>query len=378
MIEVLVRDAAGVAVAPVEGWSSLRVLVKHRDVGSITLSLPVDAQPPEMAALGAGLIVRRDGVNLASGPLANPTWTWGAGDPWPGTITWVCPDDLTWLGQRLVYPDPVVTPASYPPAQAPWAMTGQTETVIREAVRLNASTEAPLVERATILAVDADQARGVPVTAGVWFENLLTWAQATIAPSDLGLRALAVGSGPPVLSFYATRDVSAEVFFAAPRGNLDGWTMVEAASTGNAAVIVGGDKGTRSFLEASTLSRWGWRAETYVDAQGVTVAAELAQRRDEALAQAPDSVDLQTLVVDTTDVRFGRDYAVGDTVGVYLSPTRVERLPVQQVEISVDRTGVETVIPSIGTGGPRRADQPPSFAAVRELTRQLQSIQRRP
>ncbi len=353
---VLVRAADGRVEAPLSGWRTLNVVIRRRDVGSITVTMPADSPAIELLGPGSGLVVTENGKPIASGRYDHPHATMGEGaDPFPGTLTVATPDDLVDLRDRVIYAN----------AGLGWAqqtatvqtLHGPAETLALHWIRQNTGTAALLPARRTRLIVPDTQARGRVVKRTVANgENLLTVAQEVLGPDSFGMRAVQ-GENGPVLALTRSVDRSADVFFAYGRNNLAGWDITQSCSDGNAVLGAGGEGATRKHRErvnSDSVARWGRRVELFLDERQTTDEDELTSALESAAADHPDVSDLSLNVLDTAQMQFGRDFFLGDIVGVRIGADQMA-LPVEEAQITVAANGEQRRTVTLGAlpTGPR-------------------------
>lgn len=385
--QIVARDPDGSPSGPVVGGAKLDLLLRYDDVGTIgPFSLP--AESPSLDLLqdrdtgdvipGAGLIVLRDDERYVSGIFDVPEATMDSRstsgpppDPFPGTVTLTCPDDLVFLRDRAIYPSPALPWESQ--ADAYDIRTGPAESVIRGYVAANTTTTAGRPERWTILTQTPDQGRGRTVQRQSRFlgdGGLLTLCQVIAESAGLGFRALQGPSGP-VFDVYVPVDRSDEVTFSYERNNLTSWTYNRACSTGNAVLLAAGgalvNRKLREAINADSVATWGRRVETFVDRRDTTDDAQIADALAEAIAANPDTLALEITVTDSAQIQFGRDYNLGDIVSVVFGSYKVTAV-VRQVAISVDEHGVETVTPTLGSSG---AGGAPDLLDLRKIRTRL-------
>ncbi|NEE24026.1 hypothetical protein G3M53_00930, partial [Streptomyces sp. SID7982] len=181
------------------------------------------------------------------------------------------------------------------------------------------------------------------------------------------------------LSLFTPRDRSKEVRFSKELGNLREFTWSLNAPTVTRVIVAcqGTGKGRYLYqqIDSATEAEWGLEIEVFLDRRdlplkadpttGLPIKADLSVTDEqfttakqavvdaatEALSTGAKSGNFQIYPVDTQQVRFGRDYFVGDIVTVSIDGVEYTDI-VREVSITVDQGGdTETVNPTIGEQG---------------------------
>jgi hypothetical protein len=155
-------------------------------------------------------------------------------------------------------------------------------------------------------------------------------------------------------------DRTANVRFGSTRdftGGIVGedWSYTLTRPTVTDAIVAGGGQGQqRLFAErVSTAAEavWGAKVEQLIDQRQTTVAAELADAGDDALSDGDSPVSVSFTITDSPDVRYRRDWFVGDKVGVFIDGLDLSNL-VREVTTTVqaqDGSPTETVSAVVGS-----------------------------
>lgn len=366
-----VRDRTGARLGVIDTYDKLTMSMRHLDVGTWVLDLPLDAPlVPELVTPGAGLIVERDDVVVLSGPMM-PVGVKHDGEA--GTVTVSGFDDLLALRNRAASPQPATVVPPYN-SQAYDVRTGICETVIKQYVDVNAGPGALVSRRRVGLTVAADQARGGTVTGRARWHNLLTHVVELAVLGGLGVRCKDL-----VFDVYQPVDRTATVEFSDDRQNLAGYSFERQPPAATYVYVLGGGEGTaRTVVEAinSQAIADGWdRIEAVSDRRDTTDPAELAQAATAALigegSSSTDRTGVTILPVDTEAAAFGVDYQLGDLVA-WVDPwgVRSSRL-VQAVQIDIT-PGAEIVVPTLGSIIP---DTPAQFARLQSLARRAARLE---
>lgn len=369
-IRVFVRDANFVRIAELDTYSKLQVVLRFNDVSTWALDVPGGS---DLLRFGRGLIVQRDDTVLVSGPIRYLQQI-GTGDD--DTTTASGPDDTVVLKDRLAVPYPAGPPYD---AAAYDVRTAAAETVLAGYVDANAGPGAIPARRVAGLTLAPNQGRGPTLTGRARFDNLLAKLQeVALSGGGLGFRVGQVGSG---LQFqvYTPTDRSATAQFSRALGNLRGFQYTAKSSEGNYVYVGGGGEGTeRLFREGGDTSSqmlFG-RIEQFRDRRDTTDTTELDQTIDEELARAADQTGLQIEPIDTPQLAFGRDYALGDRVTVVVNGQTIQDA-VRQVTLTVTPEDGIVVQPVVGSPDAARAQILSFFSSLSDTRQRVALLERR-
>lgn len=346
---VSIRDSAGVEVAPLPEWTRLSLIDRFNAPGNWLLeNVPVTATVLEHVVPGCGVVIRRDGAVIMSGPMDLPQRSWGRGVDYYALSG---PDDLVHLWDRIVHPGgaPAAFPADY------YVAGGPAETVIRTFVDINAGPSARSDRRVAGLTLGPVAGVGDTVTGRGRLQNLGEFvAELARAGGDIGFDIVQdPDDGGLVFACYGPEDLTDVVVFSPGAGNLRSFRYEERIAGTNYVYVGGGGEGAaRVFWENSdptSISQWGRRIESFVDQRQTTNGTELYQKSVEELAAKAGQVKLTLDVVDVEGTAFGSDYRLGDRVSVVADNASVAQI-IREVAIVVDASG-ETVKPVLATPG---------------------------
>jgi hypothetical protein len=181
------------------------------------------------------------------------------------------------------------------------------------------------------------------------------------------------------LSLFTPRDLSKSVRFSTDLGNLREFTWSLTAPTVTRVIVAcqGTGKGRYLYqqIDTETEAEWGLQIEQFLDRRdlpikadpttGAPIKADLSVTDEqfataqqavidaatEALSQGAKNGNFQIYPVDTEQIKFGRDYFVGDRVTISVDGTEYQDI-VREVSITVDQGGqTETITPTIGEQG---------------------------
>lgn len=388
--EIYLRDANLQRVAEVDHFAKLELVLRFDDVSTWALDAPAGGVAARNAVAGNGIIVRRDGETILSGPIRPQRRVW-AEDRSMATLAG--PDDTVFVHDRLALPVPSGPP--YTAAEHD-VRTGVASTVMLAYVHANAALGASVPRRAPFLQVATDPLIGATVTGRARFVNLLELLQSlALSGGDLGFRVVQLGFSQ-VLEFqvYQPVDRTASAIFSPLLGTLRGFEYAVDPPEANHVIVGGGGEGTaRLFVEAgdsASIVTWG-RIEQFRDRRDTTDAAELAQTAAEELEEKAIKTSLGLTPIDTEALAFGTDYGLGDRVTVVitddsdvvdpvLEPLVTTQELVRGVRITVTEEG-ETVEPIIGTPDAQnpsaRATVLRIFGRQRAVAERLSRLERR-
>lgn len=321
---------------PIADIQSLEVTQNFNSPDSGSFTVPAYPEYMSVFLRGNRAVVIRDGEIFSAGPMERPGgYEWGIGgenasaEAEPGTITIDFTDDSVHIASRLVYPNPALDadntsqPAYYNP-------TGNAETLMRDLVNLNAGPGALVYRRAPKLSLGSVAGVGSSTLIKSRFEPLGDVLRSTaISGGNLGFEA--VQSGNDIFfNVYAPQDNTKKARFSRGLGNLRSLKYDVIGPTGTAAIVGGsGEEADRKIVVRNNTAdenNW-WRIEKWVEAssqQGEESdpdpVAGLVKSGDEALAANSEQVSLTTVTIDTEDVKYGRDFRLGDIVTVEVLP----------------------------------------------------------
>lgn len=370
--QLIVRDSTLDRVGEISDFAKLEMVLRFNLADTWVLDLPTDTQ--SAAALtepGAGLIVKRDGVTIMSGPVITPQRQWNAsGDK----LTVAGFSDDIYLEDRLVRPcAPPYTATDYD------VRTGAAETVIRAYVDANAGPGAAVERQVPGLTLAADGAHGSTVTGrGRWdvLGDLLR--SLATAGGDLGFRVVQSGA-TLVFEVYVPTDLSDSVIFSPELGNLRGFSYAPTAPEADWIVAAGSGEGAARVIRESgdndAIVRWNRRIEAFRDRRDTSDLGELDQSIDEELANKAEKTVLTITPVDTEAVAYLADYTLGDKVSVEIDGARFSDV-VREVHLTLDKDG-EVNTPTIGTPGTTTKDFLGLISSIRSLKKKVTNLERR-
>lgn len=342
---------------PIRFWSKLDVIERHNVVGAVPGAWSVTARNEGLSGLlsaGNGVVLFRDGVKVMSGPVVRIDR--GAHE---STVAgW---SDLAQLAGRGILPDPAVPIASQTKAYD--NRSGPAETVLLGYTAANAGPTALPGRRIAKLRVPATQGRGKSVSVQGRFDQLLAVVTDVAEAGGLHVDILHTeDTAGPYLEVVVRpiTDLSGNVRFGTGNDFTgatigDDWSYTLDRPTVTTAIVAGGGTGAaRVLVERTDLTAeqtWGARIEQLVDQASTTNYDDLVQAGDAALADGANPVSIAFTVKDSVDVRYRRDWRVGDRVGVSLDGLPLTDI-VREVTTHVERqdgSATETITGVVGS-----------------------------
>lgn len=369
-----VRNQDLIRSAQIDDYSSLSAVCRLNDVGTWELSLDYRAASvPELLAQGAGIEVRLDDFVILTGPVTAIKRDRSAG---ANTLSVSGVDDNVWLQRRVAHPQPASTAPPYD-AQDDDSRDGVGSTIIWQYVNVNLGPGAISTRKLPTLTMADDPLVGATVSGRARYDVLLELIQdLAVAAGDLAFRIIQVDEG---LEFqvYEPDDKSDSVVFSEGFGNISSYSYERTAP--EYTYVYGGGDGegaARTVVEGqdtSGVATWG-RIEKLVDARQQEDGPEVSQQIDTALAENSEKLSLDITPIDTTNLKYGTHYQLGDKVSVVVDGVIVTDL-VRQVEIALTASGPQKLTPVLGTPG--RNDLISLFTAVRDLASRTRNLERR-
>lgn len=376
-IEVFVRSRDRRLLGVLDTWTSIDLLLRYCDLSSWQLTIPVGTAARLLASAGNGIVVRKDGVTILSGPTTTYTEQWGAEDPGDGTLVISGKDDLIDLQRNLAEPDPLVIGA---PTQAYDRITGPAETVIRSYVARNIGSLAKAGRSLHPMGQTVGLAQGDTVTGNARYTNLLSLAIELALAGGVAFRAVQdTGGIGPLFDVFVPVDRSDTVVFSKTAGNLAAYSYTLSAPTATWVTVAGQGEGVlRDILDVTdtTLSDdWDAVVRVLVDRRDTSDDDDYAQEAVTTLIEGGATAGLSLTPIDTPELTYGVHYGLGDVVSVDIDPsTRVTDV-LTAVRITAAPDTGEVISPVVGSGD--STETPALFATLRDLGTRIGLLERR-
>jgi len=340
--QVFVRNRLGKRVEMVNDFSSLSMTLNYNKAGKWTLILAAGTDAARaLEEEQSGIIVTKNGKTVMSGLKRKMKRDW---DRSKDTLEINGVDDLGWLENRTLYPDP-----AGPPFNTEYdTRVGAAESVIKAYIQHNFGLLARTERRIPGLLVERDYGRGNTVRGDARFHSAPAFLEGLALIGEIGYRIVDM-----VFETYIPKK-NQSVLFGADWGNLSAFSYAVEAPKANCVIARGKGSGKAAYAEAAdsdSIRRWG-RIEMFVNESSTASEEKLLQKANETLAKNGERISL-TITPNEFGYAFGEDYDIGDIVRVDLDSGSVEG-QVQQATITINQSG-ETVKPVIGTSGEQGA-----------------------
>ncbi|WP_428956233.1 Gp37-like protein [Streptomyces sp. cg35] len=323
-LRVFARDQNLQRIGRIDDHTTITVVPRKNAIGAYTLEISADSPQTGLLVEGNGLIVQTSrGDTVLSGPIRTVDWARSATEPGKLTVGGV--DDTEVLSRYTCWPNPTSAIGSQT-ASVYKISTASTETGMRDLVNLNAGPGAQASRKHPLLTLATNGLRGPALAREVnQFDNLLTVLQDIANAANLGFRVIQVASN---LQFqvYTPADRSGTARFSFGLGNLTDASYSTTPPTCTRAVVVAG--GGTSPRVCKTYDRADplfpglvleqFVDQTSVDTASVDLAAQMDQAGAEALTNGAGKGSLAVSPVDIPELRYGRDYNVGDVISAQL------------------------------------------------------------
>lgn len=405
MYRIYIRDSQFRRIGEITDYTKLDLIPRFNNVGSFVLDLPTDSYAAkELTKPKHGLIVTRDGKHLFSGTVTSRKRSFSSsGD----SMIISGKDDMQFLANRLAYPVPSAdfSLADYD------VRTGKAETIMKEYVSFNTGPETTISSRRD-LTIEADRGLGDTITGRARFQNLLEFLSSlALKGGGLGFKVVHVEES---LQFqvYQPTDKTKSAFFSPLLGNLSSFEYSNDNPEANFVIVGGGGEGKNRIIQwkgdSESITKYG-RIETFADRRDTSDINELNESVDEELVTKSEQNSFSFTPIDTPQLSFGKDYALGDKVSIVLTqpnevidietlhyfistfqtvPVQLERVRkiqekldviqdiVREVKISITPDG-EIINPVVGTEDSKKHLILGIFDKMKQLTSRIHHLERR-
>jgi len=332
-----------------EYWTDVKLIKIFRGVGSWSLSLPADLPLAiELAKPGRGIIaVGPANRVLLSGPMINFTKETTRTNT-IGKLYFNGVDDNIHLSDGKAWPQPS-NPDVATQTEAYDVRTGLCENVMRGYVGANIVPGIAPADRAVPgLALQPSQGRGLVVTGRARFDSLGTVLSDLAVAGGLGFEIVQIGLTKQ-LQIYEPRDLSKKIRMDVYNDLLDSSKYGAGAPTMTRSLVAGqGEGADRNIVKVTTPeslaseAEWGRKIEYFRDRRDTNVPAELTQAGlDDVVVNGVKSKTLSVTPSDEMTMVYGKDWYVGDIVGVVVDQSELSAVVTQAI-ITMDTKGVRT------------------------------------
>jgi hypothetical protein len=337
------------------GWIGDPVAVNftpsHNRPGQVEITLPTDhIRLPDVMARGARIVTTYDGAETISGPVRGLS---GQGPALQGTVTVIVEDDKRLLWRVLGWPSPAKPITQQGDENAYWKATGVAETVLKNAVRVNAVNRLGLP-----VTVATDQGRGTTIPGGVSLRFHPIADRVLTQVEQAGLGVSVVQAGPErqgtglVLDVYEPKVWPRALTEAG--GTLVDWSWNQSPPEATRVVAGGAGEGTaRAFQLVTDTAREAEYAdliEVFRDARDAEDATTLIARAQETLTEGAPTSGLSVTLAETGVFRYGGPHGVrvGDTVTARIGPGTEITDVLRSATIAWTAQDGLTVTPTVG------------------------------
>jgi len=343
---VEVRDSSFTRLGQIAPeFLDLKLSEVFRGVGAWEMKLP--AEHPLLDALkskGSGIVVtQRSSGYVFSGRMQSCVLSQDATDP-VGTWKISGVDDNVIAAATLVYPDPAHDASAQTTGY--WVTTGPGETVMRQAVQLNAGSAAIASRKYAWLSVPATSGTGTAVSTSSRFDVLGDLLTSIGIQSGLGWRFAASATGVTFLT-YQPSDKTALVQLDIRNGGLTSTELGFSAPTATEVLVLGQGEGAgRTVRKVSTVSSlaeataWGLRWEQSKDQRNTDDPTELQKAGEEILSETGTTIhSLKLSPSDAPNQRLGVDWGLGDKITVVIDGQPTQAI-VTEIATSITSAGL--------------------------------------
>jgi hypothetical protein len=344
-----VRDANLNRIGMIDTWIQLDLMIRYCQEGTWSLVLEDDVAQTQLLQPGGGIGVYQDGVSVPvfSGQIESFQHQW-SNDGQTGygklVVTGKCDNKLAY--NRLALPDPTQAPDKQ------WNTTNDTRAVSGPASQLvwnelNSALGPGATAGRQIpnLVVPAMPTTGPTITDNLSWDVIGTKLESWINNSTTGYRFVwDANQKKIVLSVFAPRDLSKSVRFSNDLGNLQAYVWTETAPTVTRVIVACQGTGNSRYMyqqiDTDSEAEWGLSIEQFVDRRDLPLKADpvtgqpikadptvtdaaytsalqaVKDAATQALFAGAKNGQFQITPIDTPQLKFGRDYYVGDIVTV--------------------------------------------------------------
>ncbi|MEU0159027.1 siphovirus ReqiPepy6 Gp37-like family protein [Streptomyces sp. NPDC006261] len=405
---VEVRDKDLNRVGVIDTWLQLDIIVRFCAQGSWKLLVRAGTEQAELLQRGGGVAIYQDGVEnpIVTGQIEDFQKYFttqqhsSMGSLFVGGS---CDNKLAY--SRLAFPDPSKSVAQQysSPIHVRTVNTPSSSAVWDELEKSMGST-AVLNRRIPGVNIGTKPTFGGTVNDTLRYdvigEKLAGWCEA----KKLGYRFLYDPNTRSIdLDIFAPRDLSKEVRFSTDLGNLREFIWTLSAPKITRVIVACQGEGKARYLyqkiDTEAETEWGMQIEHFIDRRDLPIVTDMATGNpvkasldvttaefesaleavklsaDEALKEGERNGNFQIYPIDTEQVKFGRDYFVGDIVTVAVDGVEYSDM-VREVDITVDDGGnAVTVSPKIGEQG--SGDPLNLYKTVFEMREKLRKLEAR-
>jgi hypothetical protein len=340
-----------------DGWE-LDLTMRANEVGSWSLTVPVEHTPEGWPAPDCGLVIMRGTKVVASGQIETVKYSWSS-QQGAGVYEITGDTDLARIAYRVVYPDWDAQWEDQAVAYYTDPGITKAEQLIRRLVNRQCGPISLPNRRVYGLNSGPVAGIGADTTIKERFGNLLDVVRRlALDGGNLIVDIRDTLAGQLYLDIRYPQDLSQVAVFGPEIGNVTELEMEWTAPVATAALLAAqGDKEERVLREYTAQ---GTRREEFVDARIIPddegAELEYAKAAEEVLVRGAEQYTVSATIIDTDDVQWWRDYRPGDIVSIS-TPYGVVTDLVRESRIRVNAHGHADVQSIVGTieatsGGP--------------------------
>lgn len=410
LVEARDRDYRRIGV--VEQYTSLDVIARHCAVGSWKLTVPADYWQNPLQP-GGGIVVWVEGLAepVMSGPIRKISHDWSADAPGRGLLTFSGVSDEHVLWGRVTYPTP------NQPISNQGDRASGTHSVGAAMVELVNTNAGPLARGNRVIpGLVVEPSNTGPVIRWTSRYDVLGEKLAELANAyGVAFQVRQGASGEIVFRVYTPRDLSSRAVFSREDGNLESFSYSLAAPVGTRFIAAAQGEMRQRYVKAyredgngveedpneatgqyfSPVTEWSnYWPEVFIDRRDIPLAknasgtvinpdtgnpatADELDVLDDAIAE--DAAELAPMAslsispVDTPQLRFGRDYRLGDTVSVRMEGQTLTDV-LREVHLT-DGSNGPRVAPIVGSS--TASETPNIYRDIKRLWSSLRKLEAR-
>ncbi|MET8702738.1 siphovirus ReqiPepy6 Gp37-like family protein [Kitasatospora sp. NPDC004723] len=404
-IEVRDRDLNRVGV--IDTWIKLDFIVRFCQQGSFQLLVKAGTDQANLLQKGGGIAIFQEGVPdpLLTGQIEffQSYWTveqhTGPGSLYIGGK---CDNKIAY--SRLAFPEPAVPIAEQYKARATRQAAGPASKALWWELEHAVGASALPDRRIPGLALPEPADLGAQVHDSFRYDVIGAVIERWTESKELGYRFVYNPDSKKVeLRIYKPRDRSRDVRFSPDLGNLREYIWTLTAPRVTRVIVACQGEGDERYLyqqiDSDAEAEWGVQIESFLDRRDLPLKSDPStgqpvkarpdttdvefENAKKAVVDAATSVlqqgekngNFQIYPIDTEQVKFGRDYFVGDLVTVAIDGVEYVDI-VREVSISVEDAGKSlTIRPKIGEQG--SGDPLNLYKTVSELREKLKKLEAR-
>ncbi|AYN56903.1 minor tail protein [Microbacterium phage Armstrong] len=349
-VEVRDRDFVRLGqIAP--EYQDLKFVDVFNGVGNWELKLPAEHRLlPVLKTKGSGIVITEhwveDGVDhyrVYSGRMRSARLSQSGEDP-NGTWLIAGVHDNVIAAATLVYGDPAH--AADAQTASHWNASGPGETVMKQAVQLNAGSAAIAARKYPWLSIATDLVRGLSVKCSSRFDTLGDLLTSLASAADLGWRFSQVGTGV-TFDVFEPADKTGLIRLDIRNGGIASNDLGFTAPSATEVLVMGqGEGAERTILPVTSTAAqdeadlWGLRWEATKDQRQTDDPVELEQAGQETISEAGVTVNSLTVAPsDSPNMKLGVHWYIGDRITVVVEGQETVAL-VTQVATSISAAGI--------------------------------------